>query len=128
MKLNPDCVRNILLTLEESDSYQAFMMFESGTVSKCSRLTDYSLEEVLYHLKKCDEAGFLTDVQYFPESVLVNGLHYRGHEFLNNIRENKVWSGVKSVAGKIGTNSLQGLTQIAATTITSLIKAQFGLP
>ena len=52
MKLNPDCVRNILLTLEESDSYQAFMMFESGTVSKCSRLPDYSLEDLLYHHKK----------------------------------------------------------------------------
>lgn len=128
MKLNPDCVRDILLALEEHDSYQAFLELGPETVSSFSCLADYPLEEILYHIKKCDEAGFLTGVQYFPDSVVVRGLHYRGHEFLNNIRENKVWSGVKSVAGKIGTNSLQGLTQIAAATITSLIKAQFGLP
>ncbi len=128
MKLNPDCVRDILLALEEHDSYQAFLELGAETVSSFSCLRDYPLEKILYHIKKCDEAGFLTVVNYYPDSVVIGGLHYRGHEFLNNIRENKVWSGVKSVAGKIGTNSLQGLTQIAAATITSLIKAQFGLP
>lgn len=127
MKLNPDCVRDILLTLEETTSYQSILSFEENTLPNLPRLTDYTLEEVLYHLQKCDEAGFLCGVRYFPVSVIVEGLHYRGHEFLNDVRENKIWAGIKSVANTIGTNSLQGLTQIAAATITSLIKAQFGL-
>lgn len=128
MKLNPDCLRAILLTIEERASYQSILSFEELTLPNFPLLAEYSLEEILYHIKKCDEAGFLCEVQYFPASVTVGELHYRGHEFLNNIRESKIWDGVKSIAAKIGTNSMQGLVQIASNVITSLIKAQFGLP
>lgn len=127
MKLDPDCVRAVLLTLEEHTSYQSILSIDENTLPTFPELSSYPLEKVLYHIQKCNETGFLNGVQYFVDSVNVGGLHFKGHEFLNNTRENKVWAGVKSVAAQVGTNSVQGLTKIASNVITSLIKAQFGL-
>ncbi len=127
MTLNPDCVRAILLTIEENSSYQSFLSFEKTAPSDFPYLAEYSPEEILYHVKKCDEAGFLCDVQYFFDSVKVGSLHFRGHEFLANVRTSKVWEGTKDIAKKIGTSSLQGLTMVAANVVTTLIKSHFGL-
>lgn len=82
---------------------------------------------MLYHLKKCDEAGFLCGSEFFHDSANVEGLHFRGHEFLANIRKPKIWDGTKKVAEKLGTSSLQSLTMVSANIATTLIKSHFGL-
>lgn len=127
MKLEPDCVRAILLTVEENTSYQSLLSFEEATLPDFPRLTEYPLDEVLYHLKKCDEAGLLCGAQFFYGSANVEGLHFRRHEFLSNVREPKIWNGTIEIAEKIGTSSLQGLTMVAANVVTTLIKSHFGL-
>lgn len=57
----------------------------------------------------------------------VNDITYAGHQFLANIRDDKIWKGVKGIARKIGSTSLEAFTQIASNVITELIKAQFGI-
>ena len=128
MKLNPDCIRDILITVESA---------EYGTAYTLPRLSDkllhYSTDELNYHCLKLMEAGFIkgdsVDVakSYIPEISRIYDLTFSGHQFLANVRSDNIWNGVKSVGLKIGSVSLEALTQIASNVVTELIKSQFGL-
>lgn len=127
MKLNPDCVRDILLVVESLQNVKHYYRFNSETIPVL--LPNYSVAEVIYHLRQCDLNGLLLNASHTMnyEEYTVSDLTPKGHEFLANIRESKIWNGVKEIAGKVGSSSLDAITQIASNVITELIKAQFGL-
>ncbi len=127
MKLNPDCIRDILLVIEALPDLQHYYRFDSETIPEF--FPQYSLEEIMYHLRQCELSEFLLNPSHTLNyaSYTVSDLTPKGHEFLANIRENNIWNGVKSIAGKVGSTSLNALTQIASNVITELIKAQFAL-
>lgn len=128
MKLNPDCVRDVLLQVEE-----AGLGDHITPTSLHNALPQYSEEEVEYTCFMLGDGGYLKlmtidfPMQSIPVVKSVEYLTYSGHEFIANIRKDTVWAGVKDIAIKIGATSLSGLSQIAANVVTELIKAQFGL-
>lgn len=126
MKLNPDCVRAILLTTEENTGFRQLMTFARG-IKRFPLLSSYDDDEVLYHIRQCHKADLLECSQFTANSVTITDLTPAGHEFLCHIHENKIWNGVKSIAAKIGVTSLNAFTQIASNVATELIKAYFGL-
>lgn len=128
MRLNPDCVRDVLLTVEDAGLDEHI---SPATLHRS--LPQYSEEEIEYTCLMLGDGGYLTvmtvdlPMQSVPGVKSVSSLTYAGHEFAANIRKDTVWAGIKNVATKIGTTSLPGLTQIAANVVTELIKAHFGL-
>ena len=58
---------------------------------------------------------------------LIDDLTVKGHEFVNGIRDEKLWNKTKSIAAKIGAKSLDVFVQIASNVITELIKAELGI-
>ena len=128
MKLNPDCVRDILLTVEEYSGFYRAVEYIYGD-PRFNRLNTYIQDEVAYHIQQCEKANLIHGVAFYDmgRKADILDLTPEGHQFLANIRESKIWNGVKEIAGKIGTTSLDAITQIASNVITELIKAQFGL-
>lgn len=127
MEMNPDCLRATLMTIENYSGVSTTIDFSSTTISSFPLLKRFSLDEVLYHLKKANEAGFLINYQPYFESATVDDLHYNGHQFLANIRDNKVWAKVQGIASKVGSKSTEALIQISSNVVSDLIKSQFGL-
>lgn len=127
MKLNPDCVRDILLTIESLPDLKHYLRFDAETIPQY--FPNYTMDEIMYHLRQCELSGFLLNPSHTAnyEMYTVSDLTPHGHEFLANIRENKIWNGVKTIAEKVGSISLDALTQIAANVITELIRSQFNL-
>ncbi len=124
MRLNPDCIRDILLTVEDNTSFGNFLNFENAT--DYDQLSSYSTDEVLYHIKQCELSGLLTKVSwYMGGSCLIHDLSPYGHEFLANIRSNTNWNKTKEITKKVGTTSLNAMIQIASNVISELIKNQF---
>ena len=126
MKLNPECMRDILLSMEDVE-YQKSLPVEQ----LYSSLTDYSQDEINYSVLKLEEAGFI-DATLIPYDggilvMEVNDITYRGHEFLADIRSDSIWQNVKSISAKVGSKSLNSLWQIATTVITQIIKAELGI-
>lgn len=120
MKLNPDCIRDILFTVEENTSFCAPM--EYTDVTEYSRLRPYSNDEVCYHITQCKLSGHITEVNWFiGGTCLIQDLSPNGHELLANIRSDKNWAKTKEVANKVGSFSLDTLSKIAASVISSLI-------
>lgn len=128
MRLNPDCVRGILLSVEETCTFDTTWDYEFGTFES-EYLAEYSHEEILYHIRQCDRSGFFLAVIYADggDYVSIQDLSPSGHQFLADIRSDTVWNGVKGIAGKVGSTSLSALAQIATNVITALIKSEFGL-
>lgn len=124
MKLNPDCIRDILLSVEEvTDLYHPLSI---SPESLPESLSAYPSNEIMYHIKQCELSGL------FGENVswnMAGGCRIRylspeGHKFISDIRANNSWGKTKEIAHKIGANSIDTLKQIATGVVTSLIQSQ----
>lgn len=123
MKLNPDCIRDILLTVEEkSDGKNSVSL----TCALSPRLKSYTPEELYYHVKQSAEANLLSDMKVdIIGTCRVRDLTPTGHEFIANIRKDSLWTRTKEKAKLIGSTSLNALVQIASNVVAELIKTNF---
>lgn len=127
MKLDPNCVRDILLEIEKLP-YQKTLLFSELTDS----LASYDEDTISYCCLKLSEAEYLDISTYGALGkkitvTCINDITFKGHEFLNNVRSNTIWNNVKSISGKIGVTSIQSLAQIAVGVMTALINQQLGI-
>ncbi|HCT70633.1 MAG TPA: hypothetical protein DF409_05900 [Bacteroidales bacterium] len=124
MRLNPDCIRDILLSVEEKCDFRNGFMFPS----EIERLNKYDQEEVLYHLKQCQLSGLLHKVTFYLNgSCYVNDLSPSGHQFLADIRTDNNWTKTKTIAENVGSYSLDILKSIASGVIAGLVNKQLGI-
>lgn len=126
MKLNPDCIRDILFVVEENTSFRQMIRLTDDNMFGLE--TKYQRDEILYHVRQC-EWSHLLDIEMWTTTgdCLIKDLTPLGHEFLANIHKNEIWTGVKNIASKIGSASLSTLVQIASNVVTELIKSQFAI-
>lgn len=125
MKLNPDCVRDILLTVEELITDVNSRVLFSAENAQSGRLSAYTHDEIAYHLRQCDMAHYIVGLRHESGARMsVQDLTPQGHQFLADIRSDTLWNHTKSVAAKVGSFSLDALSKIAAGVVTELIKRQ----
>lgn len=115
MKLDHDVVRNLLLKIEsEAD--------ETGLSTNAQKqiAIDLEISESLlgYTINRVNEANLITGKALFSSNSFYSfspiQLTFKGHEYLDNIRAPKVWKQSKSVAEKIGSVSLNVMSNIAS--------------
>ncbi len=124
MRLNNDCVRDLLLTIEEEVGIDEYISIEN------TQIKDYSSDDLLYTALKLQEAGYInakvTNCLDGSVSVDIFSLTWDGHKFLDNIRDNEVWSKTKSIVAKFSSVSLGIVSNVAAQVILAMIKQQLG--
>lgn len=128
MKLNPDCARDILFSIEQLSTHDSLLT--SNQLAKTEFLSKYSNDEILYHLNQLYLSGYIiapTRHKLIDETFLVNDLSPAGHEFISNIRNDTNWNKVKKISKQVGTETLSSLKSIAEGVIASAIKASLGL-
>lgn len=126
MKLNHECVRDVLLHIEENLTYGYYMDFSAV------ELKQYSQEELIYTADKLIEAEFICGSRknYISNSlpdIRITSLTWSGHQFLDNIRDDGVWKDTKKIISKFSSVSLGLVGSIASQVITSLVQNQLGL-
>lgn len=111
MKLNPDCIRGILLTAEEKCKFSTPWEYNSKSFDS-DFLSAFTHEEILYHIKQAKESDLIQGVRYYDggDTVMICDLTPKGHEFLANIRNEKIW---KKVLVKAADASLPVLFEVA---------------
>lgn len=129
MKLNPDCIRDILLTAEDTCDFSTPWTYDKDK-EKSSFLANYSHEEIVYHIRQCYASDLIDGVQFYEDgsTVYIGDLTPDGHEFLANIRNDTFFNKVKAIAEELGVTSLNNLSQIAVNCAALIIKSHFGLP
>lgn len=125
MKLNPDCIRDILLKCEELCAPGKICTFPFEEFTKNDNT--YTAEETLYHLRQCDmNEYFSKSSEDLSGNFRVYDLSPKAHEFLADIRSESIWNKTKSVALEIGVSSLHGLSSIAAQIVAAIISKYIG--
>ncbi len=121
MKLNPDCIRAILLAVENTCDMEHYF---SSAEDMDKIQGDFSAEEIAYHVRQCDLAGMLYNCKRKDGVCIfsIGDLTPAGHEFLANIRDDSIWKSVKDVARKVGAKSTAAIAQVAKIVVTELIK------
>lgn len=114
MVLDSDCIRDVLLTIEKDEGTERISL---GTLS--TKLPKYSTAQLNYTCLKLEEGKLLElkKAQYMrqplPSVSVIHGLTYEGHEFLNTIRDSKVWANIKTILKNSGIITIPKLLDVA---------------
>lgn len=128
MKLNPDCIRDILFAIEEKSTVDS--LITSDELSKTPFLSKYSNDEILYHLNQLYLSDYIIapkEHKWIEGTFIVCDLSPAGHEFISNIRKDTNWNKIKTIGNEVGTTTLSSLKTIAEGVIASAIKSSIGL-
>jgi len=116
MRLNIECIRDVLLTSEEETNLNNEVLNIDELVTM-PRLKKYDEDDIIYTIKKLKEANYIeADVLIHSEGsmAMIRHLTYEGHLFLANIRDDGIWKKTKKEASKISSSvSINILSNIA---------------
>lgn len=130
MKLNPDCIRDVMLEIEkrhkvtiDDENNAVFEMLWVDELYKA--LPKHSKEDVFYTLYNLDQAGYVSISTDEGDDAItmcvVNYMTYSGHEFLEKIRDSKAWKHIKGAGSAVGNFSLSLINQVANGVATAFI-------
>lgn len=123
MKLNPDCIRTVLLEIEKSWKIEQLddgnLLMDGMLIqSLYDALPKFEKADIFYSLYNLDQAGYVDlSIQWadggVPYFCMINHMTYAGHEFLNQIRDNKHWGLIKKGLTAVGNYSLDAISAVA---------------
>ncbi|RGX99816.1 DUF2513 domain-containing protein [Blautia sp. OF03-15BH] len=130
MKLDLNCVRDSLLTLEKwlvlNDQLE-FIFLDLNEIMESAEMQKYTKPDVAYTLVMLEEAGFIKAViDYGCDEISeldVIRLTYQGHQFLETIRPKDTWDKIYAVAEKTGHKSLTSIMEIADIILPDVFKS-----
>lgn len=99
MKLNYDCVRELLLTLEENLVMDDSLSYPSLNLKQvCEKMPDFSRADIAYASTKLLEAKYIEAKPIGADSKIITIVYscitYEGHQYLDSIRDSKLWNTV----------------------------------
>ena len=126
MKRDLDLIRTILLRLESIDVPAGHCI----PVGPNDLETEgYSGEQVAYHIQLLKSGGFVRELGSKPSRYGLNysGLSWEGHEFLDSVRDEKVWRDTRNAVQTIGGFTFGMVTDVAKEILSAKIKSAIGL-
>lgn len=115
MELNHDCVRHLLLEIEANKKLGKPLTEHNFAHNYV--FENYDFDTIMYALLKLKEAGYINVSLRWSEGEiydwLINDITWAGHEFLDNIRDDKTWKYVKDVAKKTSSMSVSLMGKLA---------------
>lgn len=124
MKLQPECIRDILLEIEKQPKNEPFLFNTLAT-----NLSKYSQDELEYTCMRMEEGGLISLATYDGNNhtfiAFINHITYSGHQFLATIESDKIWDKTKIVLAKLGVSSLTAIGQISTQILTEYIQTLF---
>lgn len=100
MRINYDCIRDVLLCLEDLLVLNDELEMSSIIISDlCEKLPDYSKQDIAYSLVMLDEADYIHAAIPSADDcildIIVTGITFEGHKYLDTIRTSVVWEETK---------------------------------
>ena len=115
MKLDHDFVRNILLKIENSNHPGGI---ERGKFNELMEDNGKSFEELAYTVQILLDGDLITGKVLWgnnvPSYIKPINLTYKGHEYLDNIRDTKIWASTKKKTSKLASVSIDIMSKVAS--------------
>lgn len=133
MKLNPDCIRDVMLVLEDEtgiDPQRSNMFLSVDSDLICKNLCGlYERESIVYTLIQLAESGYIcTDFKADKDKITfsLGKILYitpKGHDFISKISDADRWTGkIRPLAQKAGAISLYVVEAIAKGVMDSVME------
>lgn len=123
MRLNHECVRSALLFIEEEHKLGMFLQLPEFLDAKS--LSEFSKDDIEYTLLQLTDAGFIVGKARYGGNTLVSfscaGLTWNGSQFIDTIRDDKVWRKTKDAVSKLSSVSLTVLSSLATAILSKLL-------
>ena len=117
MKRDMELIRNLLLHVENDPLFDGTHFVSPDIASEFDPSGEHSMDELAYHLELLMEAGFLKGKSGIGFGApMVNKLTWKGHEFLDDIRDQDIWAKTKE--------RLKGLQSVALSVVSEVAKAE----
>ena len=124
MKLDHECVRDLLLFLEANSPANNIPLSVSYISNQLEQ--KYTKEVVFYTLHMLNDGKLIT---YFEpmgwDDAQVGGISWIGHEYLDNIRDKSAWDKLKESG--LDSMSLDVAKDLAKEIVVSIVKNKFHL-
>jgi hypothetical protein len=111
MRLNQDCIRDILLHCEKHCLDAKGVKFIGSEIAVNGK--NYPRDVLWYHLRQCDLSGYLYRAKQSRNYYLVRDLMPKAHELLESIRDDEKWVKLKDNAVKAGIFALSVISKMA---------------
>ena len=116
-----------MLYLEDNLTYENTININS------LKLNNHSNIDLIYTADKLCEANYIKCIKsYYSSStgplLIATSITFEGHQLLDNIRDDKVYSQTKTILSSFKSVSIEIFSETASKVITSLISKQLGLP
>lgn len=98
MRINYDCIRDVLLALEDNIVLDEDLDPNEIIISDLQEiLPDYSIQDIAYSLEMLKEADYIHtgDNDINTIGIKVTGITFEGHKYLDTIRTSAVWEETK---------------------------------
>lgn len=123
MELDHECIRDILLSIEELD--YTVDGTSKNDFENTKRLSNYSSKQILYTLKKLSDAGYIKATFARGEAFFafynINSMTLEGHQLLEDIKDEKVWTETKKQASKLSSVSIPVLQNLATKVASNIL-------
>lgn len=109
MKLNIDCIRDVLLYVEERSKGTNVIIINSDTLSE-NMNNKYDKETIIYHFIQCSKSKLIDGFHQLDNynTLYCHDLSPLGHEFIANARNKTIWNKIK----QLGCESLPTIISI----------------
>lgn len=132
MKFNPDCMRSILLYLEEHLSISSELEIQPISIQELCENLSYSIPEITNMVLILDEGNFVSASSFGANNqiseLIIYRITYDGYQLIESIRSDLVWKKVKSIGRNVGSFSISVISQIASSVLVSLINGFLTAP
>lgn len=131
MKLDHECVRAFLLEYE--DKGPAYKYETLNDLQNLNCYHTFGPDVLAYTIAKLIEAGFVTgEVKWDWRSGQLEDCHifsmtYSGHEFLDTIRDNKVWASTKKAISAFSSVALSTVMGVGKSLTLKMIADKTGI-
>lgn len=118
MKLNPDCLRDALIWLEDNIKINDKSFSSYHLQDLYNALPQYNNDDIYYCIYNLFQIRYIEGkFSLLPSGAVkiceINNISFSGHQFLNTIRPISIWEATKTGASKIGIMSIHALSTIA---------------
>lgn len=118
MKLNPDCLRDTLIWLEENIKVNDECFSSYHLQDLYDALPKHENEDIYYSIYNLFQIRYIEGkFSLLPSGAVkiceIRNITWNGHQFLNTIRPTSIWKATKAGASKLGIMSVHALSTIA---------------
>jgi hypothetical protein len=127
MKRDMELIRELLLRLESLPLKpgRGEVVFSNSPSLQVDGFTE---DQIKYHLHLIESSGLIETRGNIPTAGMVFwGLTWRGHDFLDSVRDPEIWKATKEAANKVGGLSLDMLGNLAKGFIKTQIAKHTGI-